>query len=123
MEPLRQELEAPFINATSRGLQRFPPPAGAGEFHVAGLTCSLEPMAGRFRVMVMTNLKSLSTVLVNAALKSLYRTGPLRVFMPVKCVALSFSVAEPHISFSTMNEFWLEYSLMWSGRNAKVLYM
>ena len=36
--PLRQEPEAPCNNATSRELQRIPPPAGAGGFQVAGLT-------------------------------------------------------------------------------------
>jgi hypothetical protein len=36
--PLRQELEAPYNNATSRDLRRISPPAGEGVIPTAGLT-------------------------------------------------------------------------------------
>ncbi|HTF99540.1 MAG TPA: hypothetical protein VK654_03005 [Nitrospirota bacterium] len=39
--PLRQELEAPFNNATSRGLRREPP-AGAGGLQVAGFKAEFD---------------------------------------------------------------------------------
>jgi hypothetical protein len=48
VEPLRQEPEAPQTNATSRGLRRIPPPAGAGGFIVAGLKTEIDRTYARY---------------------------------------------------------------------------
>ena len=57
--PLRQEPEAPQNNATSRGLHRIPPPAEAGGFQTAGLTCKV----GKHFFLNSVMIKSRSAVI------------------------------------------------------------
>ena len=53
VEPLRQEPEAPYNNATSSWLHRIPPPAEAGEFQTAGLIIIF---VGIFHLLFFPNL-------------------------------------------------------------------